>query len=91
MESPLEGGGLANHFKRYVRMQRLKISGFHDLRHDFCSKLVQRGIDLYTVAALAGHRHVSTTQRYAHLSPEKLRSAIKVFNSDYNLTTMNKI
>ncbi len=61
---------------------------FHDLRHDFCSKLVQRGVDLYSVAGLAGHKDIKTTQRYAHLSPEKLKSAISVLNSDYNLTTL---
>lgn len=77
-------------FKKACEKADIKNFRFHDLRHDFCSKLVQRGVDLYTVAALAGHRHVSTTQRYAHLSPEKLRSAITVFNSGHNLVTMNK-
>ena len=61
---------------------------FHNLRHDFCSRLVQRGVDLYTVAALAGHKNITTTQRYAHLSPEKLKSAVQMLNSDYNLTTV---
>ncbi|MBI5186619.1 MAG: tyrosine-type recombinase/integrase [Nitrospinae bacterium] len=51
------------------------------MRYDFFSKLVQRGVDLYSVAALAGHRDIKTTQRYAHLSPEKLKSAISVLNS----------
>ncbi len=54
---------------------------FHDLRHDFCSKLVQKGVDLYSVAGLAGHKDIKTTQRYAHLSPEKLRSTIQILNS----------
>lgn len=56
---------------------------FHDNRHDFCSRLVQAGVDLYTVAALAGHKDVTTTQRYAHLSPEKLRDAVKVLDKKY--------
>jgi site-specific recombinase XerD len=63
---------------------------FHDLRHDFCSRLVQRGVDLYAVAALAGHKDIKMTQRYAHLSPERLRSAVETLNPDYNLTTMTK-
>lgn len=53
---------------------------FHDLRHDFCSQLVQRGVDIYTVAALAGHKNIRTTQKYAHLSPEKLRADIAVLD-----------
>jgi integrase len=63
---------------------------FHDLRHDFCSKLVQKGADLYSVAGLAGHKDIKTTQRYAHLSPEKLRSTIQILNSGDNLATIDE-
>ena len=63
---------------------------FHDLRHDFCSKLVQNGADLYSVAGLAGHKDIKTTQRYAHLSPEKLRSTIQILNSGDNLATIDE-
>jgi integrase len=63
---------------------------FHDLRHDFCSKLVQKVADLYSVAALAGHKDIKTTQRYAHLSPEKLRSTIQILNSGDNLATLGE-
>jgi len=51
---------------------------FHDLRHDFCSKLVQAGVDLYTVKELAGHQDITTTQRYAHLNQSKLKKAVEV-------------
>jgi len=64
---------------------------FHDLRHDFCSKLVQRGVDLYSVAALAGHRDIKTTQRYAHLNPERLRSTVNVLNDCLQNDTSPKI
>ena len=63
---------------------------FHDLRHDFCSKLVQNGANLYSVAGLAGHKDIKTTQRYAHLSPEKLRSTIQILNSGDNLATIDE-
>lgn len=51
---------------------------FHTLRHTFASRLVANGIDLYSVKELMGHSDISMTQRYSHLSPEGLRSAIKV-------------
>lgn len=42
---------------------------FHDLRHDFCSQLIQNnGGDIYPVADLAGHKNIATTRKYAHLS-----------------------
>lgn len=51
---------------------------FHALRHTFVSRLVQRGVNLRIVAALAGHTTITTTMRYAHLAPENLVDAIKL-------------
>lgn len=50
----------------------------HALRHTFCSRLVQRGVDLYRVKELAGHRSIETTLRYAHLKREDLEAAVAV-------------
>ena len=84
--SHLTALGLEGLSGMHVRMQesRIKNFRFHDLRHDFCSKLVQNGTDLYLVGGLVGHKDIKTTQRYAHLSPEKLRSTIQILNSGDN-------
>jgi len=39
---------------------------------------------------LAGHKDIKTIQRYAHLSPEKLRSTIQILNSGDNLATIDE-
>jgi site-specific recombinase XerD len=50
---------------------------FHDLRHTFATRLVQRGVDLYAVQRLLGHKNPAMTQRYSHHSVESLRSAVE--------------
>ncbi|MDH5670250.1 MAG: site-specific integrase, partial [Nitrospira sp.] len=50
---------------------------FHDLRHTFASRLVQKGIDLYRVQLLLGHKTGIMTQRYAHHCPESLRDGVR--------------
>ena len=55
---------------------------FHALRHTFVSRLVQRGVNLRVVAALAGHTTITTTMRYAHLAPENLVDAINLLEQE---------
>lgn len=45
----------------------------HWLRHTFISHLVMAGMNLRKVQILAGHANYSTTEKYAHLSPEALQ------------------
>jgi hypothetical protein len=55
--------------RKVARRANLKINGPHILRHTFCSHLAMRGAPTRAIQELAGHRDLTTTQRYMHLSP----------------------
>src|SRR5438132_1420977 len=54
---------------------------FHDLRHTFASQFVMAGGDLYILKEILGHKSITMTQRYAHLSPTYKIKAIDRINT----------
>ncbi len=53
---------------------------FHDLRHTAASHLVMRGASLKEVQEILGHKTMTMTLRYAHLSQEHKRETIDLLN-----------
>lgn len=55
----------------------------HDLRHSFASSLVNGGTPLYEVQKLLGHSSIRTTERYAHLAPERLIGSMRISDAAF--------
>ena len=47
----------------------------HRLRHTFATHLVQAGVNIVTIRDLLGHKLITSTQVYLHVTAEDLRSA----------------
>ncbi|MDE2252110.1 MAG: site-specific integrase, partial [Gammaproteobacteria bacterium] len=52
----------------------------HILRHTLASRLVQRGVPIYTVSRWLGHSSVKVTERYAKLAPDSLSQALSALS-----------
>jgi integrase len=77
--SPVTGARFDNVKKAWAEVTKaakLPDLRWHDLRHDFASQLVMRGVPLYTVQKLLGHSTPKMTMRYARLAPEQLADAV---------------
>jgi integrase len=80
--SPITGRTIARWMRQATRRAGLaELEGPHILRHTFCSHLAMRGATVMAIKELAGHRDVSTTMGYMHLSPSAKRDAVALLDA----------
>jgi len=51
--------------------------GPHLLRHTFCTRLHQKGVDPFVIRDLAGHKSLTTTMRYVNIENREQAEAIR--------------
>lgn len=73
---PLSRGAVFERVRTWGRRSRLGIPlSPHRMRHTFATHLVRAGVGLVTIRDLLGHRQITSTQIYLHVTAEDLRSA----------------
>jgi integrase len=78
--------GFQSAWEKVLTQARIGKFRWHDLRHHFASRLVQKGVPLNTVRDLLGHGSVGMSLRYAHLAPDQRREAVAKLNEKPLLT-----
>jgi integrase len=75
-----EARNLLRAFYTAMRKAGIERFRFHDLRHTFATRLIQAGVDVYTVQKLGRWKTISMVLRYAHHQPESLRGGVEVLD-----------
>ena len=86
---PLKDNTVNNAFIRIINRAELDRIKVHDGRHTFAVRLRQAGLSLEDIKDLLGHKDISTTQIYAHISPEVQQRSIDMLE-DYLLEQRKK-
>ena len=74
----LSPNSLVQVFARIYTASGIDQATSHAGRHFFLTSLAEKGVSVHVLAALAGHRNISTTMVYLHANATVLRAAVEL-------------
>jgi integrase len=74
---PLTVAGIKTLWRRLCKAAGVEGLRFHDLRHDFASKLLRETGNLKLVQRALNHADLKTTSRYAHVLDDEVAEALE--------------
>ncbi len=74
----MSANSLVQVFGRFYKQAGLSNASSHSGRRSFITALSSKGVSVRVLAALAGHKNISTTQRYIEVGEHQLRAAVEM-------------
>lgn len=80
----LKGKNVSTQWTKVLKKCNIPHKKFHSIRHTYGSLLLQKGVDIETVAELMGHTAISITQIYMHSETKVKSKSVNKLNSILN-------
>jgi site-specific recombinase XerD len=75
-------------FRKFLKVKRPITP--HKIRHSFATHLLNQGVDLRIIQELLGHKTVASTERYTHVSIERLSNLCDTIHPINNMIKRHK-
>lgn len=75
-------------FRKFLKVERAITP--HKIRHSFATHLLSLGVDLRIIQELLGHKTVASTERYTHVSIERLSNLCDTIHPIHNMIKRHK-
>lgn len=69
---------LAQFFHHLYKRAEIEGASSHSGRRTFLTKMASKGVSVRVLMSLAGHKNISTTQRYLDVNDDMLRKAVEL-------------
>ena len=76
-------------FRQFLKVERAITP--HKIRHSFATHLLSQGVDLRIIQELLGHKTVASTERYTHVSIERLSQLCDTIHPINNMIKRHKV